>query len=160
MSPVRRDDKTKLLLAEIDDEQFTSEDDKTARAEMEIPETQSLVDRKKVPESVAQRKPQVLQQSVSQTAMGVHVSQKTTSPGQALNHLKDRRSMSRLDSTAARQELNSTGKKNGNKTGVSGVGVVRTALNRDLSMPRLRVKEKPIDEYIPNAVPRVQIPVS
>ena len=55
------------------------------------------------------------------------------------------------------KELNSTGKKH-TKPGGAGVGIVRPsgALNRDLSMPRLRMhKEKPIDEYIPNALPRV-----
>ena len=51
------------------------------------------------------------------------------------------------------KELNSTGKKNSK---AEGAGMVRPgALNRDMSMPRPLMKEKPIDEYVPLAVPKV-----
>lgn len=59
------------------------------------------------------------------------------------------------------KELNSTGKKNLKVS--SGAGVIPRTVGpqRDLSMPRLNFgKEKPVDEYVPNAVPRIQQPLS
>ena len=74
-SPLRRGDHKKLHLDEMvpNEDTMNSDEDNTARVDLDIPDTHGLISKQQVPESVAHRKPNLLSQSTSQRALGAQV---------------------------------------------------------------------------------------